>query len=249
MISNPVVSSLFFCSFCAVCLWQIYLYKDSFRFSKQNYDLDKIKRQIIQKHPDVHINLFGSSKRSTVSRSNRYGHIEESRFGERRRDPEPKYVEPWEFDEDDEEDIFDNDYGFDEDNNEDDSVGSQPQCNCFNERCIVKFLGRFKGITTFPVQRHGQVGIKFIGTEENLELVRWELKRNKMEMIFGEPKHAFITTPKRDIINFLNAFTGIHVDSNGEVKFIGDVNQLLFVKRQLKDHGYEMIFGELEDNE
>ncbi len=119
-------------------------------------------------------------------------------------------------------------------------------CNCNSGRlCVLDFLKRFKGITFDKSKDTGQTIIKFIGPVFHLELIRESLKKNKYEMLFGEAsKHRKIH--RQELANFLNAFSGIKVEESGKIIFVGHANQLKFIKQQLKEYDYEMIFGELE---
>ena len=122
-------------------------------------------------------------------------------------------------------------------------------CNCNSGRlCIMDFLKRFKGVTFDETPYQERVLVKFVGPACHLELIKDALKRNKYEMVFGEPA----STPKihrPNLAHFLDAFCGIKVEENSKIVFVGHVNQLKFIKQQLKEYEYDMIFGDIESEE
>ena len=217
MDSNSLLSSLLFCSFGTLCIVYIYLSLDSIRFTTSNFDLDIMRHKITARNTEVYFTRM----------ENELNYFED--------DFEMKRT--FEMDDKESERNF----------KEKKIIYSKPRCNCNNEKCLVKFLARFKGIETFPVEEAGMLGFRFIGSESNLELMKWELKKNEMSMIFGEPLKALDTVSKRNIADFLDAFTGIEITPQGNVKFIGEIHQLVFVKRKLKEYNFQMIFGELEE--
>lgn len=126
---------------------------------------------------------------------------------------------------------------------------SEPQsCDCNPGRlCIMDFLKRFKGIEFDQTSFQDKVVVKFQGPNLHLEVIKNVLKRNNYEMVFGEPSARLRQKP--NVAEFLDAFCGIEVVKEGKIIFKGHVNQLKFIKQQLKAYEYEMIFGDIESED